>query len=134
MPTKISLGLKWTSPPIGLCALAVAVVSIIFYLPPTFAESAEPADTAKGKEIFIQKGCYVCHGYVGQGWAGGKRLAEPTLPLVAFTALTRKPNGSMPPFSSKVLTDNELKLIHRYLSSLESPNVEDIPLLKLQQE
>jgi len=134
MPTKISRSPESARPPIGLCALAVLVVSTIFCLPPTFAESAEQVDTAKGKEIFIQKGCYVCHGYVGQGWAGGKRLSEPTLPLVAFSALTRKPNGSMPPFSPKVLTDNELRLIHRYLSSLESPNMEDIPLLKLQQK
>jgi len=82
---------------------------------------------SEGEKLYFKKGCDVCHGYVGQGWLGGKRLAEPVLPLAAFKTLVRRPNGSMPPFSPKVLSESELE----YLASLKSPDAKDIPLLRL---
>jgi len=92
--------------------------------------SQSDVDVSTGKTIYIKKGCDVCHGYVGQGWLGAKRLAEPVLPLASFMALVRRPNGSMPPYSPKVLSDDDLEDIHEYLASLKSPDVKDIPLLK----
>jgi len=92
--------------------------------------SQSDVDASTGKTIYIKKGCDVCHGYVGQGWIGGKRLAEPVLPLASFRALVRRPNGSMPPYSPKVLSDRDLEEIHRYLASLKSPDAKDIPLLQ----
>lgn len=84
----------------------------------------------QGKALYFKKGCDVCHGYVGQGWAGGKRLAEPVLPLTAFKTLIRRPVGSMPPYSPEVLTDGELEAIHQFLELLRSPDAKDIPLLQ----
>jgi len=95
----------------------------------TNAQDAAP-DVDAGQALYLDKGCYACHSNVGQGWAGGKRIAEPVLPLAAFEVLIRKPNGSMPAYSKKVLSDNELEQIHQYLASLKSPNVNDIPLLR----
>jgi len=92
---------------------------------------AEKAISSEGEKLYFKKGCDVCHGYVGQGWLGGKRLAEPVLPLAAFKTLVRRPNGSMPPFSPKVLSESELEAIHEYLASLKSPDAKDIPLLQL---
>ncbi len=83
-----------------------------------------------GRELYFKKGCDVCHSYEGQGWSGGKRLAEPVLPLAAFKLLTRRPNGAMPAYSQNVLSDAELEAIHQYLGSLRSPDAKDIPLLR----
>jgi len=92
---------------------------------------SEEAEPTHGEKLYFKKGCDVCHGYVGQGWLGGKRLAEPVLPLAAFKTLVRRPNGSMPPFSPTVLSESELEAIHEYLASLKSPDAKDIPLLQL---
>jgi len=89
---------------------------------------AEKDISSEGEKLYFKKGCDVCHGYVGQGWLGGKRLAEP---VAAFKTLVRRPDGSMPPFSPKVLSESELETIHEYLASLKSPDAKDIPLLQL---
>jgi len=95
------------------------------------ANSSEGEAISEGEKLYFKKGCDVCHGYVGQGWLGGKRLAEPVLPLAAFKTLVRRPNGSMPPFSPSVLSESELEAIHEYIASLKSPDAKDIPLLQL---
>jgi len=113
--------------------LTISVTLLFFTQQASYAESEtlQPEENvSKGKDFFIQKGCHVCHGYVGQGWLGGKRIAEPVLPLISFKALVRRPNGSMPPYSPKVLSEDELESIHQYLASLKSPNAQDIPLLQ----
>jgi len=85
-----------------------------------------------GKTLYIKYGCYECHGLQGQGSpATGPRLAGPLFPLVAFMAYVRKPTGEMPPYTNKVLRDEELSDIHAFLSSLpQSSKPNDIPLLR----
>jgi ubiquinol-cytochrome c reductase cytochrome c subunit len=94
--------------------------------------ATNPNPTA-GKSLYIKYGCYECHGLQGQGSpATGPRLANPGLfPLAAFIAYVRKPTGEMPPYTNKVLRDEELSDIHAFLSSLPvSPKPDDIPLLR----
>jgi len=88
------------------------------------ANSSEGEAISEGEKLYFKKGC-------DQGWLGGKRLAEPVLPLDAFKTLVRRPNGSMPPFSPSVLSESELEAIHEYIASLKSPDAKDIPLLQL---
>jgi mono/diheme cytochrome c family protein len=50
---------------------------------------------------------------------------------VAFAGFVRSTNRSMPPFSEKILSDEDLADIYAYLRSIpKPPAVNDIPLLK----
>jgi mono/diheme cytochrome c family protein len=93
-----------------------------------FAASAE-----HGKTVFIEKGCWQCHGTMGQGsiaTSGGKRLAPDPLPWDAFSSFVRSTNRAMPPFSDKILSDGDLADIYAYLQSIpKPPAVSSIPLL-----
>lgn len=87
-------------------------------------------DAANGKKIFLRDGCYECHGYNGQGTVQGARLAPPVLNADGMIRYVRKPAGSMPAFTDKVLSDQEVRDIYAYLKSLPGPKpVKDIPLL-----
>jgi ubiquinol-cytochrome c reductase cytochrome c subunit len=96
------------------------------------ASNSSDSSPVSGKSLYIKYGCYECHGLQGQGSpATGPRLASPVFPLGAFIAYVRKPTGEMPPYTNKVLRDEELLDIHAFLSSLpEAAKPDDIPLLR----
>ena len=96
------------------------------------ASNSSDSSPVSGKSFYIKYGCYECHGLQGQGSpATGPRLASPVFPLAAFIAYVRKPAGEMPPYTNKVLRDEELLDIHAFLSSLpEAAKPDDIPLLR----
>jgi mono/diheme cytochrome c family protein len=90
-----------------------------------FAASAE-----KGKAAFTKYGCWQCHGFSGQGGSAGLKLAPDPLPLESLSAFIRSSNGPMPPYSEKVLSNDDVADIHAYLSSLpKPPDYKSIPLL-----
>lgn len=90
---------------------------------------AEDGDAAHGKALFMADGCYQCHGTVGQGGPGLK-LAPNPLPVVVIAAYIRNPLGEMPPYTSKVVSDADIKDIHAYLASIpKPPRLQDIPEL-----
>jgi mono/diheme cytochrome c family protein len=92
----------------------------------------KPGDSANGKRLFMRNGCYQCHGTVGQGGLAGPRLAQTKLSRDGFTAYVRNPRPSnMPPYRSKVMTDQELADVYAYVQSVPPPvPLEDIPILK----
>jgi len=87
----------------------------------------------KGKASFTKYGCYQCHGFVGQGsvaTSNGTVIYRTALPLEAFVAFVRTTNRAMPPYSEKVLPNQDLEDIHAYLESLpKPPDYKTIPLL-----
>ena len=90
---------------------------------------AADGDAAHGKKLFMADGCYECHGTVGQGGVG-LRLAPGPLPAAAIAAYIRNPTGEMPPYTSKVVSDNDITDIHAYLASMpKPPALADIPQL-----
>lgn len=95
--------------------------------------AATPAGNAEtGKKIFTKDGCYECHGREGQGAAegAGPRIGTPQLSLEAFTKYVHQPTGQMPPYTSKVLSDQDLADIYAYLQSRpKAKPSKDIPLL-----
>ena len=98
--------------------------------PPAAKIETASGDAAHGKELFMKDGCYECHGYVGQG-AVGARLAPAPLPWEGIAAYIRNPAGEMPPYVSKVVSDQDVRDIHAYLATIPTPpRVADIPLLK----
>jgi mono/diheme cytochrome c family protein len=87
----------------------------------------------KGKANFTRYGCYQCHGFLGQGAAresNGKVIYRTELPLEAFMSFVRTTNRAMPPYSEKVLPNQDLEDIYAYLESLpKPPDYKTIPLL-----
>jgi ubiquinol-cytochrome c reductase cytochrome c subunit len=94
------------------------------------AQSPASGSADNGKRQFVKLGCYTCHGYQGQGGGAGARLAPKPLAVGALIAYVRHPAGSMPPFTAKVVSDQDLTDIHAFLASVPAPPpVKDIPLL-----
>jgi mono/diheme cytochrome c family protein len=95
--------------------------------------AAAPAGNAEtGKKIFTKDGCYECHGREGQGAAqgAGPRIGPLQLSFEAFTKYVHQPTGQMPPYTSKVISDQDLADIYAYLQSRpKATPSKDIPLL-----
>jgi ubiquinol-cytochrome c reductase cytochrome c subunit len=98
--------------------------------PPSSQAAAPPGDAEKGKALFVRNGCYQCHNYEGQGGSAGARLAPNPLPFRGFLAYVRAPRGEMPPYTAKVMTDQDLADVHAFLRSRpRPPALTSIPLL-----
>jgi len=88
-----------------------------------------------GKRLFEKDGCYECHGHAAQGGRDGPRIAATGLSLQALNRYIRRPLGSMPAFTEKVLSDQEVADIYAYLKSFPpAKSVKEIPLLNKLQE
>ena len=124
--------------------ITLAAISTIFPLaaPSPRAQNAAPqaeksattptGNPEIGKKIFMKDGCYECHGREGQGaaQATGPRIGPPQHLLRPFIKYVRQPTGQMPPFTTEVISDQELADIYAYLQSRPTAKPsKDIPLL-----
>jgi ubiquinol-cytochrome c reductase cytochrome c subunit len=101
-----------------LALLVAAPLAMAFHA----AAQTAGVSVKAGHDAYVAKGCFECHGYVGQGAIGvGARLAPPRLPVDAFRAYVRHPAGTMPPYSAKLVSDAEVAAIHAYLTALPKP-------------
>jgi mono/diheme cytochrome c family protein len=95
--------------------------------------SAFAADAKKGKDAFMKYGCWQCHGTEGQGssiTSAGKVLAPDPMPLETFVAFVRSSDRAMPPYSEKVLSNEDLADMHAYLAGIpKGKDYKTIPLL-----
>jgi ubiquinol-cytochrome c reductase cytochrome c subunit len=104
-------------------------------LPGLAAPQAAPAaapkgDPVRGRSLHTKYGCWQCHGYEGQGGVG-PRLAPSPLPFDVFEKIVRHPPSQMPPYTAKVVTEQDLRDIHTFLGSVPAPpDPAGIPLLK----
>lgn len=126
----------------AILALAVVIIVALALLllarPSGAAQSAAKAgkgdeaqtdSAARGKKLFVSDGCYECHGRAAQGGVG-PRLGPDPLPLSFIEKYVRHPTGSMPPYTEKTVSDQDLASIYAFLKSLpEPPKEKDIPLL-----
>jgi ubiquinol-cytochrome c reductase cytochrome c subunit len=101
------------------------------------AQDSKPADTPSGnaengKRIFNKIGCYQCHGREGQGSnMTGPRIAPDPVPFDVLARYVRKPTGEMPPYTAKVVSDQELPDIYAFLQSRpHPPAAKNNPILK----
>src|SRR5437016_14532478 len=99
---------------------------ILLYLLTTsilFGQNSAPSGNAdKGKQIFAKIGCYECHGREGQGSsATGPRIAPSPIPFNRFVSYVRKPTGDMPPYTAKVLSEQDLTDIYAFMKSRPQP-------------
>ena len=96
------------------------------------SESAPAGNAETGKKIFTKDGCYECHGREGQGaaQASGPRIGPSQRFIRPFIKYVRQPTGQMPPYTSAVISDQELTDIYAYLQSRpRTTPSKDIPLL-----
>jgi mono/diheme cytochrome c family protein len=91
-----------------------------------------PGNAENGKRVFTKIGCYECHGREGQGSSmTGPRIAPDPVPFDVLAGYVRKPTGEMPPYTAKVVSDQELADIYAFLQSRpHPPSAKDIPILK----
>jgi ubiquinol-cytochrome c reductase cytochrome c subunit len=83
--------------------------------------TAVAASAEKGQRLYMEKGCWQCHGTVGQGAVTGPKLGPDPMPADAFVAFVRTTNRTMPPYRSEVLPDEDLGDIYAYLQSVPQP-------------
>jgi len=98
------------------------------------ASAAAPATAADGetpRDVFERVGCWSCHGYKGQGGRHGPAIARTPHNYEAFSAFVRTTSGEMPPFTERVVSDQDLRAVHGYLQSLpEPPSADNLSLLQ----
>jgi mono/diheme cytochrome c family protein len=122
---------------------AMMVAALLWVAPTTArqasqAPSPSPAQTApqpkgeaeKGKTLFRSVACFQCHGDEAQGGAAGPRLGPDPLPFARFVAYVRAPRGEMPPYTVKVMSEQDLADVYAFLQARpHPPAVGTIPLL-----
>ena len=94
--------------------------------------SSLSGNAQNGNRIYTADGCYECHGRVGQGsqQTGAPRIGPPALTIDAFARYIHAPTGNMPPYTSKVVSDQDIADIFAFLKSVPpAPAAKDIPLL-----
>lgn len=97
-----------------------------------FAQQGAPAgDAAHGKALFVQDGCYACHGTAGHGEPYGPKLAPNPLPFNVVMNQLRQPRAVMPRYAPQFVSDQDVADIYAYLASVPaSRKASEIPLLK----
>ena len=118
--------------PMKAMILGLAVAALVS-ASAAHAQSAAAGDAARGKELFLNNGCYACHGTTGAGGGpAGPRLAHDGLPAEAILQQIRSPATQMPPYTAQVLPDKDAGDIIAYIQSLSAqpaPTAANIPLL-----
>lgn len=95
----------------------------VLAVPLPAASQSSPAGRAEsGRQLFVRKGCYQCHGREGQGAPiTGPRLGPNPLASAAFVRSVRSPRAQMPPYTDKIVSDAELADIREFLDSRPRP-------------
>ena len=105
-------------------------VALGFFVPSAASAAAAAADVARLKAAYVKSGCWSCHGYEGQGGSTGPKISPPSA-FPAFSTFVRNTTGAMPPFTTSVLPDQDLRDLHAYLQSIPAgPNAATIPILQ----
>lgn len=95
-------------------------------------DAGATGNAENGKKLFMANGCFECHGTVGQGSTstGGARIGPPAISLEEMLTYVRHPSGQMPPYTAKVISDQNLADIYAYLKAQpKPPSGKSIPLL-----
>ena len=93
-------------------------------------ESAPAGDADAGATLFRSVGCYQCHANEAQGGANGPRIGPDPIPFARFVQYVQNPSGNMPPYTSVVVSAQDLADIYAFLQSRSRPpDIDTIPLL-----
>jgi len=113
-----------------LSCSAAMVIGLAMACNGVSAQETPLGNPANGKKLFETVGCFECHGFAGQGGGAGPKLIDPPV-YPAFIVQLRTPRNIMPPFTAKVLTDQQAADIYAYISTFPKPaDAKTIPLLQ----
>jgi len=119
---------------LSVLAMAMAVVSAMSLsaqAPAATGEKAPAGNADNGKKIYTSYGCYQCHNYAANGGGAGPRLAPNPIAFTPFLRQIRKPVNEMPPYSPKIVTDQDVADIYAFLQTVPAaPAVSSIPILQ----
>jgi len=95
------------------------------------AQAAAPAGKVENGGVLYKKvGCYQCHSNQAQGGLSGPRIGPNLVPYARFSQYTRNPAGEMPPYTTKVLSDQDLADIYAWVNARpKPPAVDTLPQL-----
>jgi mono/diheme cytochrome c family protein len=100
----------------------------------TSAQDAPSRDAAEGKRLYLEVGCFTCHGRSGQGGAmngPAPILAKTPMPFDGFMGQLRQPVSDMPAYSEIVMSDKEIADIYAFLQTLPGPRpTKDMAIFK----
>ena len=115
----------------SLAPIVALAVAGVFCATAAFAQADTPrGNAANGKKLFDTVGCFECHGWAGQGGGAGPKLIDPPV-FPAFIVQLRTPRQIMPPFTEKVLTNQQAADIYAYIVTFpKPPDAKNIPLLQ----
>ena len=122
-------------PPVAQSTASDQQLADIYAYLQAVAPRGSAADRLKGnaengKKLFVAYGCYECHGRRGAGAAIAPRIGPPALSLSGVIHYVRAPTGQMPPYTAKVVADQDLADIYAYLETFPPPQpASKIPLL-----
>src|SRR5437868_3024896 len=98
----------------SLAFVLIAVAGLSAAQPPAGGARAPAGNADNGKKIFVSYGCYQCHNYAANGGNAGPKLAPNPIAFAAFMRQLRKPRTEMPPYTAKVVTDQEVTTLAVY--------------------
>jgi ubiquinol-cytochrome c reductase cytochrome c subunit len=103
--------------------MAVVAAALAVSMAALEAQPAAPAgNVERGKTLYAKNGCAACHGLEGQGApTSGPRIAPNPLPLDAFVKFVRAPKNQMPPYTGKVMSDQDLADVRAFLAERPKP-------------
>jgi len=120
--------------------LIVAVTGLMLAAGPACAQASTPAgqgsapagNVENGRKLYVEVGCYQCHGHAGQGARmTGPRVSRTEFPFEGFLYQLRHPANQMPPYEAAVVSDQEAADLYAYLRQMPAPrDPNSIPLLK----
>jgi ubiquinol-cytochrome c reductase cytochrome c subunit len=95
------------------------------------AGSSAPAGRVEaGAALYRKVGCWQCHANEAQGGSAGPRIGPDPIPFARFSQYLRSPSGEMPPYTDKVLSNQDLADIYAFLQARpRPPAVSTIPQL-----
>ena len=83
-----------------------------------------------GAVLYKKVGCYQCHSNEAQGGLSGPRIGPDLFAFARFSQYVRNPAGDMPPYTSKVLSDQDVADIYAWVQARpRPPAVSTIPQL-----
>ena len=100
--------------------LGAGVAAGLMGVSAAIAQNAPAGNTMNGKKLYETTGCSQCHGLAGQGGAAGPKLIDPT-PFPAFVAQLRTPRQVMPPYTERVMSDQQVADIYAHVKTFPLP-------------